>query len=78
MLIGIDASRAARAQRTGTENYSLHLIRALIAAGYRHTFRLYSDAMPPEGLPGSDGRIAWRVMPQRRLWTHLRLSREML
>ena len=27
MLIGIDASRALRARRTGTENYSLQLIR---------------------------------------------------
>ena len=30
MLIGIDASRAAAAERTGTENYALHLIRALV------------------------------------------------
>ena len=34
MLVGIDASRAVAAQRTGTENYSLNLIREL-AFAYR-------------------------------------------
>lgn len=42
MLIGIDASRVARARRTGTEAYSLHLIRALIEIGLAHRFRLYT------------------------------------
>jgi glycosyltransferase involved in cell wall biosynthesis len=42
MLIGIDASRAARAQRTGTEAYSLHLIQALVETGCSHRFRLYT------------------------------------
>ena len=32
MLIGIDASRAAVARRTGTETYSLDLIRSLLAS----------------------------------------------
>ena len=40
MLIGIDASRATTARRTGTETYSLHLIRALIGLGTEHRFRL--------------------------------------
>jgi glycosyltransferase involved in cell wall biosynthesis len=52
MLIGIDASRAARAQRTGTEAYSLHLIQALVETGCSHRFRLYtptqiSNFQPP-------------------------------
>ncbi|MBL7202147.1 MAG: glycosyltransferase family 1 protein, partial [Anaerolineae bacterium] len=41
MLIGVDASRAAVAQRTGTEAYSLHLIRALLALDTAHCVRLY-------------------------------------
>mgnify|MGYP001813947866 CR=1 FL=1 len=75
MLIGIDASRATAARRTGTEVYSLHLIRALLARGAGHRFRLYFNRAPAPGLfpMGAD----CRVMPLPRLWTHLRLSREM-
>ncbi|MCX7707409.1 MAG: glycosyltransferase family 4 protein, partial [Anaerolineae bacterium] len=54
MLIGIDASRAVIAQRTGTETYSLHLIRALLNLGSDHRFRLYTNGKPPEGLFGSE------------------------
>jgi len=76
MIIGIDASRATAARRTGTENYSLHLIRELLAlGGGGHRFRLYfNQALPPDiSLPGAERR----VIPFPRLWTHLRLSWEM-
>lgn len=86
MLIGIDASRALRARRTGTENYSLQLVRHLLALGCSHRFRLYCDHAPPPGLfdlPGppaasgvSSGRAELAVIPWPRLWTHLRLSVE--
>ncbi len=76
MLIGIDASRAAAARRTGTENYSLHLIRELLARGQDHCFRLYLDQRPTKDL--FRGTAEWRVIPFPRLWTHLRLSWEML
>lgn len=78
MWIGVDASRAARAWRTGTENYSLYLIRALAAQGERHRFRLYFNEPPAEGLLARDERIEWRIMPFPRLWTHARLSYEMI
>jgi len=75
MLIGIDASRATAAQRTGTETYSLHLIRELLAQGQTHRFRLYFNQAPSPGLfaPGAEQH----VMPFPRMWTHLRLSWEM-
>jgi glycosyltransferase involved in cell wall biosynthesis len=76
MLVGIDASRAAAARRTGTENYSLHLIRELLALGQDHCFRLYLDQRPTMDL--FRGTAEWRVIPFPRLWTHLRLSWEML
>ena len=77
MVVGIDASRATALQRTGTENYSLHLIRHLLAVN-NHRYRLYFNATPPAGLfPQSDNWEA-RVMPFPRLWTHLRLSWEMV
>jgi glycosyltransferase involved in cell wall biosynthesis len=76
MLIGVDASRAGLAQRTGTENYSLHLIRELLALGSAHWFRLYFNRAPASGLFARADQV--RVIPFPRLWTHLRLSWEML
>ena len=80
MLIGIDASRATITRRTGTETYSLHLIRALLRIGSAHRFRLYTNAAPADGLFGDAGesRYEVRTMPFPRLWTHARLSAEML
>lgn len=78
MLIGIDASRAVRTQRTGTENYSLFLIRALCQQAAGHTLRLYCSQAPAEELFPGCTRAEWRIMPFSRLWTHVRLSLEML
>ena len=80
MLIGIDASRALRARRTGTENYSLQLIRHLLALDSGHRFRLYCDQPLPDGLQDlwTVGQTEIRVIPFPRLWTHLRLSAEVM
>ncbi len=76
MLVGIDASRAIAGQRTGTENYSLGLIRALLERG-RFDYRLYfRDAPPPELAALTGSRVEMRVMPAARLWTHTRLAAE--
>jgi glycosyltransferase involved in cell wall biosynthesis len=78
VLVGIDASRAVIAQRTGTEVYSLHLIRGLLEGGRAHRFRLYFSQPPPQGLIPVVDHCERRVIPFPRLWTHLRLSAEML
>lgn len=78
MLIGVDASRALVAQRTGTEAYSLHLVRAMLQAGGEHHVRLYLNATPPTGLFPTALQPELRVIPFPRLWTHVRLSMEML
>jgi glycosyltransferase involved in cell wall biosynthesis len=75
MLIGVDASRAAFAERTGTENYSLHLIRGLLSLGSEHSFRLYFNQAPPDDLFAHHAER--RIIPFPRLWTHFRLSWEM-
>jgi glycosyltransferase involved in cell wall biosynthesis len=75
MLVGIDASRAARAERTGTEAYSFHLIRAMLQSAPQHRFWLYSDRALPRELDAPNAGP--RVMPFPRLWTHVRLSAEM-
>ena len=82
MRIGIDASRALVSQRTGTENYSLHLIRHLLAQAEEElsedTFDLYCPQRPPAGLFSDSPLARERVIPLPRLWTHVRLSLEML
>jgi glycosyltransferase involved in cell wall biosynthesis len=78
VLIGVDASRALVAQRTGTEAYSLHLLRAMLGAGSGHRFRLYLNAAPPDGRFPAGPQCELRVIPFPRLWTHVRLSVEML
>lgn len=79
LLIGIDASRATAEHRTGTENYSLHLIRSLLAMGEERTleFTLYFNHPPSNDLFSTSTCLQPRVMPFPRLWTHLRLSLEM-
>jgi glycosyltransferase involved in cell wall biosynthesis len=72
--IAIDASRATRAQRTGTENYALRLIEALLALDSPHQFTLYFRDQPTPGLFDSRPNIVRRVLPFPRLWTHLRFA----
>ena len=86
MLIGIDASRALRARRTGTERYALEIIRHLLhlpeATG--HQWRLYLDAQPPPTfLASGAGRTMpahgeFCILPSQRLWTHISLAREVV
>jgi glycosyltransferase involved in cell wall biosynthesis len=76
MLVGIDASRAAVARRTGTENYSLHLIRGLLDLDDAHRYRLYFNQAPTQDLFGP--RAERRELRFPRLWTHVALSWEML
>ena len=80
MLIGVDASRATVARRTGTEMYSLYVIRGLVHLGQEHRFRLYTNGAPPEGLFDDTllRQVDIRAIPFPRLWTHARLSLEML
>jgi glycosyltransferase involved in cell wall biosynthesis len=73
--IGIDASRTVVAQRTGTERYSLELIRALLALPTAHRYLLYFNQPPPAGLLPATGNWTERSLPLPRLWSHLSLSR---
>jgi glycosyltransferase involved in cell wall biosynthesis len=50
MIIGIDASRANREHKSGTEWYSYHLIRHLARIDDRNEYILYSDAPLTGGL----------------------------
>ncbi len=78
MLIGIDASRAATARRTGTEAYSLYLIRALLSLSSGHRFRLFFNQPPPAGLVPAAPNVELSMIPFPRLWTHLRLAAKLV
>jgi glycosyltransferase involved in cell wall biosynthesis len=75
-LIGIDASRLTVAQRTGTEQYTAALLPALLALPGEERYRLYASR-PTPALAGLPARAEARVIPFPRLWTHLRLAREL-
>jgi len=76
MRIGIDASRAVKSLRTGVENYSFEVIRELLKIDRTNSYVLYAPHQPKEDWPR--GReITWRILPQQRLWTQLRLAREL-
>ena len=80
MLIGIDASRALRPRRTGTERYALEIIRGLLTlpAAAAHRWRLYTDARPPADLLPAAAAVELCVLPARRLWTHRTLAGEVM
>ena len=80
MLIGIDASRTFAERPTGTETYSQRLIQELLKLRNSHRFRLYfRNALPPDAFSSAEKRRAEiRIIPFPRLWTHLRLSWEMI
>ncbi len=78
MIIGIDASRAALANRTGTETYAFEVIRTLAThANTDHRLRLYTPR-PPVGEWVESPFVETRVIPFPRLWTHLRLAAEII
>jgi glycosyltransferase involved in cell wall biosynthesis len=76
-LVGIDASRYSAQDPTGTERYSHELLRHLLALDdARLRYRLYFNARSaPEPFPEE---TELRCIPSPRLWTHGRLSLEML
>lgn len=82
MLIGIDASRAVSDAPTGTETYSREMIRCLLQIDSKNEYRLYArrkashDFLPSPHSSTINYEI--RAIPFPRLWTHARLSLEML
>jgi glycosyltransferase involved in cell wall biosynthesis len=76
MIIGIDCSRAFVSERTGTENYSYHLITQLLQLpeAKSHTFVLFTrpNALIPDSL--QQNNVVIRPIKFRYLWTQLGLA----
>src|SRR3989338_408988 len=85
MIIGIDASRANREQKTGVEWYAFHLFEQMkkskiINHKSEIKFVLYSDVPLRGELAELQEGWSSKVLkwPPKRLWTQVRLSWEML
>ncbi len=83
MIIGIDASRANRSLRTGTEWYSFYIIQHLAAIDRDNQYILYLDKEAAADLaaavaPYANFRLRVLKWPWRYFWTLGRLSWEML
>jgi glycosyltransferase involved in cell wall biosynthesis len=72
--IAVDASRCTVARVTGTENYAIQLIQALIRLNTSHTLTLYFRDQPRSDLFPASPLVEQRVIPFKRLWTHVRFA----
>lgn len=77
MHIAIDASRATRAQRTGTENYARQLIERVVQAHPEVQWTLYFRDAPGEWLAGLP-HVERLILPAARLWTYTALAPALL
>jgi glycosyltransferase involved in cell wall biosynthesis len=72
--IAIDASRTTVRRVTGTEQYAIQLIRAIIRLNNQHHITLYFRDTPlPDLFPPSD-HVTYKVIRFSRVWTHLRFA----
>jgi len=78
VLIGVDASRITRQFLTGTENYSLQVLRNLLVEDERNDYRLYVNRPLPTGLLPHRERLTTKVIRLPRLWSKLGVSTEMI
>ncbi len=78
MLIGIDASRVGKLYKTGTETYTIELIKALSLIDKKNEYILYTPLRIEEKLPNLGKNFRFKILPFGRFWTQIRLSYEML
>jgi glycosyltransferase involved in cell wall biosynthesis len=72
--IAIDASRCTAKRLTGTENYAIELIRALIRHNTQHQLTLYFRDTPSPDLFPASSQVSYKIIPFRCAWTHLRFA----
>jgi len=74
--IAIDASRTTVVRWTGTEHYSLQIIRHLIDINTSHQLHLYFRDDPSPDLFPNQHNVTQHVIPFPRAWTHLRFAQQ--
>ncbi|MEX0617014.1 MAG: glycosyltransferase family 1 protein [Candidatus Woykebacteria bacterium] len=77
MNIGIDASRIATEERSGTENYTLQLLKAILDKDKKNRYTLYFNKLPLF-FEVTQENVSTRYIPLTYLWTQGRLSVECL
>ncbi|KKU12213.1 MAG: Glycosyl transferase group 1 [Candidatus Woesebacteria bacterium GW2011_GWA1_45_8] len=77
MLIGIDASRVVKEEKTGTENYSWNLIHALAGVDKKNRYVLYFNKSP-RFFEISQANFSTKIITSPRFWTQGRLALECL
>lgn len=80
MIIGIDASRATKIRKTGTEYYAEQVIYHISKIDHRNQYILFSEVRPPAGslLVKLPKNFRWKIIPSSFLWTQIKLSWYML
>jgi len=73
MHLAIDASRATRARRTGTENYARQLIQQLVADHQDVRWTLFFQDDPGDWL-AHHAHVERLVLPRPRMWTYMALA----
>ena len=77
MVIGFDGSRAFKEERTGTENYSYQLLKALAKIDRRNTYIIYLRPLSNLGNLGDLGKqknFLFKTINFPRLWTQIGLA----
>ena len=78
MIIGIDASRAVKKQRTGTENYSRNLIFELAQIDEKNQYTLYVGSDYDGSFSNFPRNFSVKIIPNKKYWTQFGLSLEMV
>lgn len=78
MLIGIDTSRTTKPKLTGTEYYSIEIIKALSEIDQLNRYILYAQSDPSKRLGKLPTNFQTKIMPFPKFWSQVRLSWEML
>ncbi|MEI8060878.1 MAG: glycosyltransferase family 1 protein [Candidatus Berkelbacteria bacterium] len=78
MIIGIDASRAVKKQRTGTENYSRNLIFELAQIDGKNQYTLYVGSDYNGCFDNFPKNFSVKIIPNKKYWTQVGLSLEMV
>ena len=78
MKIGIDTSRVTKEHLTGTEYYSIELIKSFARLNETDQFLLYAPKDPRPNLGYLPNNFQTKIMPFPKLWSQVRLSFEMM
>ena len=78
--IGLEASRANKKHKTGTEWYAWHLLQSLKKINSQHKFIVYYKQKLSEDLLLAPDNFYFKSLswPLKKFWTHLRLGSELL